>query len=104
MTNHEDGEWHREVITAPSEATLHLLRDASLLDRFYLAGGTGLASSSATDCRKTWISLPLIFLTRNPCSSGCKPCRDFRWSQRRRTRCTPRSGDRASHSLDTYTR
>jgi len=43
MTNHEDGEWHREVITAPSEATLHLLRDASLLDRFYLAGGTGLA-------------------------------------------------------------
>jgi len=43
MTNHEDGEWHREVITAPSEATLRLLRDASLLDRFYLAGGTGLA-------------------------------------------------------------
>ena len=43
MTNHEDGEWHHEVITAPSEATLRLLRDASLLDRFYLAGGTGLA-------------------------------------------------------------
>src|SRR5271166_6048121 len=43
MTNHEDVEWHREVITAPSEAALLLLRDASLLDRFYLAGGTGLA-------------------------------------------------------------
>jgi hypothetical protein len=43
MTNHEDGEWHREVITAPSEAALRLLRDASLLDRFYLAGGTALA-------------------------------------------------------------
>jgi len=43
MTNDEDVEWHREVITAPSEASLRLLRGASLLDRFYLAGGTGLA-------------------------------------------------------------
>jgi len=31
------------VIALPSEATLRALRDANLLDRFYLAGGTGLA-------------------------------------------------------------
>jgi len=43
MTNHEIGAWNREVITAPTEATLRALRDASLLVPFYLAGGTGLA-------------------------------------------------------------
>jgi len=43
MTNHEAGAWHREVIAGPTEATLGALRDASLLDHFYLAGGTGLA-------------------------------------------------------------
>jgi len=43
MTNHEGGMWHGEAITAPSETTLRLLRDASLLDPFYLAGGTALA-------------------------------------------------------------
>ncbi len=43
MTNHEDVVWHGEAIAAPSEATLRLLRDASLLDHFYLAGGTALA-------------------------------------------------------------
>ena len=43
MTNHEHGAWHREVIPASTEATLDALRDARLLDRFYLAGGTGLA-------------------------------------------------------------
>lgn len=43
MTNHEGGAWHREVITGPTEATLGALRDARLLDQFYLAGGTGLA-------------------------------------------------------------
>ena len=43
MTNHEAGGWHREVITASTEATLHNLTDAKLLDGFYLAGGTGLA-------------------------------------------------------------
>jgi hypothetical protein len=31
------------VIPASTEATLRALRDAGLLDRFYLAGGTGLA-------------------------------------------------------------
>lgn len=43
MTNHDAAPWHREVITGPTEATLHTLRDASLLNQFYLAGGTGLA-------------------------------------------------------------
>jgi Nucleotidyl transferase AbiEii toxin, Type IV TA system len=43
MTNHEAGGWHREVVTASTEATLRNLSHAKLLDRFYLAGGTGLA-------------------------------------------------------------
>jgi hypothetical protein len=43
MTNHEHGAWHRTVIPATTETTLHALRDAHLLDRFYLAGGTALA-------------------------------------------------------------
>jgi hypothetical protein len=43
MTNHEHGAWHREVIPATTETTFGVLRDAHLLDRFYLAGGTGLA-------------------------------------------------------------
>lgn len=43
MTNHEPGAWHREVIPASTEATLLALREAKLLDGFYLAGGTGLA-------------------------------------------------------------
>jgi hypothetical protein len=43
MTNHENGAWHREVIPASTEATLCSLRDAKLLNSFYLAGGTGLA-------------------------------------------------------------
>ena len=43
MTNHDAGPWHRLVLTAQTEATLHALWDASLLDHFYLAGGTGIA-------------------------------------------------------------
>jgi hypothetical protein len=43
MTNHETGAWHREVIPVSTETTLSLLRDEHFLDRFYLAGGTGLA-------------------------------------------------------------
>ena len=43
MTTHGGGAGHREVITASTEATLRSCRDASLLDGFYLAGGTGLA-------------------------------------------------------------
>ena len=43
MTNHEHGAWHRRVIPASTEASLCALQDARLLDRFYLAGGTGLA-------------------------------------------------------------
>lgn len=43
MTNHETGAWYREAIKAPTEAALRALRDANLLDQFYLAGGTGLA-------------------------------------------------------------
>ena len=43
MTNHEHGAWRREVIPAATESTLLALCDAKVLDRFYLAGGTGLA-------------------------------------------------------------
>jgi len=43
MTQHENGAWHSEVIPDSTEATLCVLRDASLLDKTYLAGGTGLA-------------------------------------------------------------
>lgn len=35
--------WHPEAIAAADEAALDSLRDASLLENFYLAGGTGLA-------------------------------------------------------------
>jgi hypothetical protein len=35
--------WYREVITAGVEDTLRSLRESSILDRFYLAGGTALA-------------------------------------------------------------
>jgi Nucleotidyl transferase AbiEii toxin, Type IV TA system len=43
MTNTIPTEWHREVISDATELALRSLRDAGLLDRFYLAGGTGLA-------------------------------------------------------------
>jgi Nucleotidyl transferase AbiEii toxin, Type IV TA system len=43
MTNHELGAWHRKVIPASTETTLCSLRDAHLLEHFYLAGGTALA-------------------------------------------------------------
>ena len=43
MTNCEAGPWHREVIQGSTEAAMRDLQDASLLDQFYLAGGTGLA-------------------------------------------------------------
>src|SRR5260370_20028623 len=35
--------WHVETISPATEATLEMLRDASLLEGFYLAGGTALA-------------------------------------------------------------
>jgi len=43
MADHDRGAWHAEVIPASTEAALCALRDAHLLDSFYLAGGTGLA-------------------------------------------------------------
>lgn len=43
MTIHEHRVWHREVIPPGTEVTLHALRGKKLLERFYLAGGTGLA-------------------------------------------------------------
>jgi hypothetical protein len=43
MTNHDAGAWHREVIPTSTDATLRALRDAGIVDRFYLAGGMGLA-------------------------------------------------------------
>lgn len=35
--------WHHDVIPASTETALCALREAALLERFYLAGGTGLA-------------------------------------------------------------
>jgi hypothetical protein len=43
MTNQEHGAWHKNVIPASTQTTLCVLRDAHLLNGFYLAGGTGLA-------------------------------------------------------------
>src|SRR5271165_355780 len=43
MSNHENAVWHPEVMTAQARAAIGFLRDFPLLDRFYLAGGTGLA-------------------------------------------------------------
>jgi hypothetical protein len=43
MTSDEAGSWHREAISASTGKTLRALSEAKLLDRFYLAGGTGLA-------------------------------------------------------------
>lgn len=43
MTNHEHEAWHPKVIPASTETTLCALRDARVLDSFYLAGGTALA-------------------------------------------------------------
>ena len=39
----EQVRWHSEAIAAEAEAALATLRNASLLENFYLAGGTGLA-------------------------------------------------------------
>jgi hypothetical protein len=43
MTKPERPAWHREVITGSAQATLRAFQEKSLLDHFYLAGGTGLA-------------------------------------------------------------
>jgi nucleotidyltransferase AbiEii toxin of type IV toxin-antitoxin system len=43
MNDANDKTWHRETITRATEETLLLLRDASILSRCYLAGGTALA-------------------------------------------------------------
>ncbi len=43
MTDHEHGAWHHEAISASTESTINVLRDAQLLNNSYLAGGTGLA-------------------------------------------------------------
>ncbi|HWG22262.1 MAG TPA: nucleotidyl transferase AbiEii/AbiGii toxin family protein [Terracidiphilus sp.] len=43
MTDREPDAWHREVIPASTESTLHALEETHLLEGFYLAGGTGLA-------------------------------------------------------------
>jgi hypothetical protein len=43
MNDANDKTWHRETITAATEETLLLLRDASILSGCYLAGGTALA-------------------------------------------------------------
>ncbi len=48
MTEHENGAWHSEVISASTETTLCVLRDANLLNNAYLAGGTGLALPPGT--------------------------------------------------------
>jgi nucleotidyltransferase AbiEii toxin of type IV toxin-antitoxin system len=43
ITHHEQQAWHGEVVSSATEAALCALRDAQLLNEFYLAGGTGLA-------------------------------------------------------------
>jgi len=43
MTNDQTKEWHRDVLPDATETALGLLQDLDVLDRFYLAGGTGLA-------------------------------------------------------------
>ncbi len=43
MTAQESGAWHSNVISASTESALSALRNAKLLDGFYLAGGTALA-------------------------------------------------------------
>ncbi len=43
MTDPELQPWFPEAISPTTGTTLAALRDAQLLDRFYLAGGTGLA-------------------------------------------------------------
>jgi hypothetical protein len=43
MNHRETKEWRGEVMTAATEPALRALRDATLIDGFYLAGGTGLA-------------------------------------------------------------
>jgi hypothetical protein len=43
MSDTDDKTWHRKTITPTTEETLLLLRDASMLSRCYLAGGTALA-------------------------------------------------------------
>jgi len=43
MPDKHPKEWHREVISDATETALRSLRDAGHLERFYLAGGTGLA-------------------------------------------------------------
>ena len=42
-SNAKSEKWHRETLAAATEAALRALRDGSLLDGAYLAGGTGLA-------------------------------------------------------------
>ena len=47
MAQNEDNQlWYPEVIKADVERTLRDLNQRSLLDDFYLAGGTGLALQS----------------------------------------------------------
>jgi hypothetical protein len=41
--NDQAKQWHREVVSDATEAALRCLRETNVLDRFYLAGGTGLA-------------------------------------------------------------
>jgi hypothetical protein len=43
MTDDQSNVWHQEVISNTTEGALRALRDAELLNHFYLAGGTGLA-------------------------------------------------------------
>ncbi len=43
MSNNEAMPWHPEAISADAEKALQMLSHTRLLQRFYLAGGTGLA-------------------------------------------------------------
>lgn len=43
MSDDQPKEWHRDVISEATEGALRALLGGELLNRFYLAGGTGLA-------------------------------------------------------------
>ena len=43
MSNDQEKAWHDNVLPASTESSIRVLRDAQVLNGFYLAGGTGLA-------------------------------------------------------------
>ncbi len=91
MANHESGQWHRQVITASTETTPRALRDADIVNHFYLAGGTGLALQVGHR-----LSLDLDFFARDLFDEEVllqrvQALAGFPWWQELRTRFMPPS-------------